>query len=1223
MLSVLVVPATLFALASLAQAVPPLTLTPVTNGGIISGFNIEDAGRVVAPVRLSSNGLLVATRLDDRRQTEGVLRLTGLKARDGTGLRLAEEDFVEVRLPANQVFPEVRFRLTVVDFDLQRWMKNAGRFPFHFLSVSVPEADVVHQRGWLNATPRADPFPFLLDTHVGSPEICSNWSRHWSYTAPIGCYPIPVVGLWAPAARLYVGYDFLATRLGDQSERYLATTYCWQEGKDRQFIALAFPHAGRGFQTLTYPAKGTKIEGRFRLIVSTDMPATADPNTFLQEDYFRRYADRLPRVPAMNDLGWMPGGSRLRHLPGAPRGRLSHRNSSRGQFEEAGTVQIGGWTWHRESAVTAAYRRGDRKMLEELKQDIDYLKTKVQRVTIDGEECVFWPKPIEGQWLDAWGGPPVKTLHNSNGWAAGLVLLDFYRHDRTAEYLPLIDGIYNWTRHFVWTRNEFADVPSSPFAIGGTLSAAFLPDYHFAFREDPQRAARAREAVELARKLTYRYMPIWACDNDRDDNLDAAFLWEPNSGRDWTGTACANEVHWNLDTLTQVYVNCGDPILHYYLRGSLERWHLLYKDIVTDSLNDYPRDALSEWLGLFDGTMAGRGGRASFGTGDILPLHEPVGDSLLRVTCGSRAAFACCKEGVHSHIANYRYTPDANFAFTVRSTRPDSFDVTLSCPFWDLTDRPVALVRQGKQHPLVADRDLVRSPSAPSFVYVRGIKDGDTVLVGTVAETAPVLPIDNPWTIGPPTENQLNAEGFRMVRLPSRPGSKSEACLQALPWDWKDTGSYAGLWAGTHHAWGVPFYVEPASSAGRPMALDGPVTLRLPPKHAGTAYVFFAPRSSASTLSLKTESLSVKTCGGELPACRKLEEPENGKLEACRHRASRTDSERGQDQLIHCKDCAVGWSSWPPCFQQKILMAECPIAGATSIRINLRDAYLVAVTVLTDARRHDHVAAILARGRSQWQAALAREQAVQALRSAAADLPTGRIGILPQSDAGGPVMNVLQQSRLIKKCRQLTTDDLLKPALFQARNLPVVLYLGGEEYPGTIRQKGDGAEAILNYLRSGGTIVVLSSQPLPFYYDTRAGQARVRSLTPRMGLPIGMGFERPPEGQALRILLNPKQSVITGVPRDLPFFTEGDLRLRTVHRKDVSRDISYTPLFTVRSTTGTDHGEAAALAEFTQGEFRGARLLYVWSRLLVDPEHGAKVVDQALRYAIARAAVNQ
>ena len=156
------------------------------------------------------------------------------------------------------------------------------------------------------------------------------------------------------------------------------------------------------------------------------------------------------------------------------------------------------------------------------------------------------------------------------------MLVDFYRHDKTAEYLPLIDGIYNWTRHFVWTRNEFADVPSSPFAIGGTLSAAFLLDYYFAFRNDP---AAGRAGPRGRRAGPQDHLPLHARSGPATTTATTtsipSFLWEPNSGRDWTGTACANEVHWNLDTLTQVYVNCGDPIMNYYLRGSLERWHLL------------------------------------------------------------------------------------------------------------------------------------------------------------------------------------------------------------------------------------------------------------------------------------------------------------------------------------------------------------------------------------------------------------------------------------------------------------------------------------------------------------------------------------------------------------------------------------------------------------------------------------------------------------------------
>ena len=316
-----------------ARSAEKASILPVKSEGMFLGFDLSEGKRLVAPVRFSSNRLITAARVEEPQGPGRRLRFSGFKAKDDTGMALAANDFVEVALPPGEAFPEVRFRVTVADFNAELWEKHAGRFPFHFLATSMPEAEAVHQRGWLNATPKADPFPMLLDTHVGSPEIASEWSRNWSYTVPIGAYPIPVIGLWAPSAKLYVGYDFLASRLAEQSERYIAASYCWHEGADRQFITLAYPYAGRGFQTLTYPKKGSKIEGRFRLVYSTNMPSTADPNTFLQEDYFRRYADRLPRVPPMNDLGWMPGGTRLQHLPGAPRGRLIERSATAGQFD--------------------------------------------------------------------------------------------------------------------------------------------------------------------------------------------------------------------------------------------------------------------------------------------------------------------------------------------------------------------------------------------------------------------------------------------------------------------------------------------------------------------------------------------------------------------------------------------------------------------------------------------------------------------------------------------------------------------------------------------------------------------------------------------------------------------------------------------------------------------------------------------------------------------------
>ena len=85
---------------------------------------------------------------------------------------------------------------------------------------------------------------------------------------------------------------------------------------------------------------------------------------------------------------------------------------------------------------------------------------------------------------------------------------------------------------------------------------------------------------------------------------------------------------------------------------------------------------------------------------------------------------------------------------TVRSSKGQPFDVTLSFPFADLTDRPVSLTRSGQRRTLDRAKELVRSPDAPSYVYVRGVRDGDTIMVGQVAADARPLRLG---TIGPPS----------------------------------------------------------------------------------------------------------------------------------------------------------------------------------------------------------------------------------------------------------------------------------------------------------------------------------------------------------------------------------------------------------------------------------------------------------------------------------------
>ena len=316
-------------------------------------------------------------------------------------------------------------------------------------------------------------------------------------------------------------------------------------------------------------------------------------------------------------------------------------------------------------------------------------------------------------------------------------------------------------------------------------------------------------------------------------------------------------------------------------------------------------------------------------------------------------------------------------------------------------------------------------------------------------------------------------------------------------------------------------------------------------------------------------------------------------------------------------DAALAWTSWPPCFRQKIVVVEATAAQAGPVTIFPHDARVLAVTSLADSQESQRVAGPLARGKAEYAVEAAAARRADALAALAADVPDGRIGILPAKALAGPVVNMLHRCGLMKRCRVLKPAELLDPALFNAGRLKVLLNLDGEEYPGTIRREGDGAEAILGYLRSGGKLAMLTSQPLPFCYDSGLGSDVGRSLTSRMGFTVGFGFETPPTGD-LEMLINSWQNVmVTGLPARMPFLKEGDLRLRVVRPQQVSHDARYTPLISVVPPGGSSLGDAAAYAEFVRGPMRGAALLYVWSGLLADRQLGPPLIEQALRWVMA------
>ena len=84
-------------------------------------------------------------------------------------------------------------------------------------------------------------------------------------------------------------------------------------------------------------------------------------------------------------------------------------------------------------------------------------------------------------------------------------------------------------------------------------------------------------------------------------------------------------------------VHTGDSRMRYYLRGILERWPALYRPNYEDSLADYGSDALTEGLGLFDGSGPGRGNRYGPGAharadGRSLRQVNPNGCLLMAIT---------------------------------------------------------------------------------------------------------------------------------------------------------------------------------------------------------------------------------------------------------------------------------------------------------------------------------------------------------------------------------------------------------------------------------------------------------------------------------------------------------------------------------------------------------------------------------------------------------------
>lgn len=1145
--------------------------------GAYTGFAVASGDGEVARVLFSTHGAMTAR----------AAKAAGTAIRFGPLVgtptpKLGPGSHVKVTLLPGSPYPKVSFHLDLQRFDRAAWEKRMGRVPFHFLACSLPGAEVFHQRGWIIGTPVVDDYIQRKAQGPGR-TVVSSWSRDWTYAPPIGAYPTAIAGLWNPSKRRYVGYDFHGARLTDHSEKHFGTSYCYKQGAHREFFCLTWPY-GRGYINLRYPEAPVRCGTHFRLLWSREIGPEDDPNEFVHQFLWQTYARLLPDSERMNDLSWLPNEFRISDFgaPGPLGDFVQNTGPDGSRWWEPNVNLVTGVGYF--SPIDYYYDTGDQASIAKLGQESRRILPLGKWMEIAGDRCFFWQTPLDGGGMKAFG-PGVETFRHVQGWYAGLALLDYCRNDPEAarEILPYVDGVLRYTKHILYTRNCYPDVPAAQFAWSATPAVTFCLRYYYHYRSDPERRELAELARKLARSLTYRYLAIWPCDNDEMDDLDSSFLMEPNAGLPWLACACANEIWvYNIAMLYE-YVATGDPIIGHYLRGMLERTHELFQDQWFPRVQDYGV-AFTERLGLFAECAQGKGARADFGGlwGGFERLIWPLGSARVRVVCGEKAAMAFNRDGRHTDIADYRYYGDGRCSFTLAPIGPDDgapFDVTVTFPFFRLADQEISLRRGGETQVLGEDRILRYSPE-PSTITIRGVRPGDVIGVGHHDERVPVLSCR---VIKPRTGEGVPAvPGFRMLSLPANASIRR---------DWNDVKSLAGYEPGVKTLYGVPFrLLDP--EPGRPVAVKGqPIPVKARPQH----------------LFLLVDGLN---------------------------KASRVTLRRGAqaEETVDLRAAIPALKGWPPVLGWHIDLVAIENRGRPVESLLPRNCRVFAVT--TSDRKPAALAPTLAALKERRAQLLAEEEMV---RSVVALGPlftpfSGHVGILPAPDVTNPrshpVVKMLMKAGLMKHLVLLSKEDLVNPAVFNARRIWIAFYVGGENYYQTVSRQGDGDEALVRWLKEGGTLVSLSGGPFPFYYN-EAGKAVVSA--PKFGLPVCgsgahnrldrlaraavAGWEKPPSGVKLTFHVSPTQKVIAGLPKSIPWLEKADPRWRPVANV-VGPGNTYTPIITLKDQKGKSYGEAAAMIEYRRGNLAGGRVLYVWHSLRTAPAYERTLLTGILRYLL-------
>ena len=162
-------------------------------------------------------------------------------------------------------------------------------------------------------------------------------------------------------------------------------------------------------------------------------------------------------------------------------------------------------------------------------------------------------------------------------------------------------------------------------------------------------------------------------------------------------------------------------------------------------------------------------------------------------------------------------------------------------------------------------------------------------------------------------------------------------------------------------------------------------------------------------------------------------------------------------------------------------MPCCP-SGRSLQQVNPNGTLVMGVTAFTgDQAAWQPVQTTLTNASAAFVQAELQRLAVLALQASFAQLPTGKIALLPLNTAGAGA-NFAAATGLNQKWDALTELQFVDTNQFNAARYPLAFYLGSENYVKTVVTNGDGKAAITQYLAGGGTLVILATGPFPFYY---------------------------------------------------------------------------------------------------------------------------------------------